>query len=347
MPDKVKADSLSLAADASEAQLQLALDNAEIKPGTYTVFLRGKLKSTYAKNPQAIEAAQTRRRDFDTVLAQLDEQAKQLADQLAKAQQAATEQTEQITQLETAQQTVGDVLQPALTQVKQAHDRAAGLKLNASATSTQLEPVQKLIQEVQAATTAATSQLQKAQAAMQQLTGQLNDVRNQLQAAQEKIQQTEKQHQQAVEKKQRATEYAKQLDQQLADLQKNLGPAEVTSYINSPAVVLEVLPTPLTAHAPTDPVELRRGETREVSIEIHRRFGFAEAVEISLQAPEGAEGIIAEHRRIERHRTSGTLQVTADTNAKSGPHPLDVQLSLRFNGVELQQRIPLKVVVAE
>ena len=47
-------------------------------------------------------------------------------------------------------------------------------------------------------------------------------------------------HKQALEKKQRADEYVKQLDQQLAEAQKNLGPAEVTSYINSPAIVLEI-----------------------------------------------------------------------------------------------------------
>ncbi len=161
LPDKVKAQPVKLKPDSSTAELQLALDNDEIQPGTYTLFLRGKLKADYARNPQAIVDAQARRDQFNEVIAQIDQLVAMAAEQLAQAQRAASVQTEQLTQ-------------------------------------------------------------------------------NERQTAQAAVAKAEAHHNQRVEKRKRADAFAKQLDERLAAAKKNFGPTEVTSYINSPAIVLEI-----------------------------------------------------------------------------------------------------------
>jgi uncharacterized phage infection (PIP) family protein YhgE len=304
------------------------------------------LKAVYARNPQAIELAQSRRTEFDGVIRQLDEQVKQADERIAQARQAAAAQTEELTKLEGLQQAVGQALEGAAQQVKLATDQLAGLQQGAnSAQGERAAAIQKLADDVRASATEATAQVQKALAGVNQIKEQLADARTQLQSAQTEVAKAESDHKQLTERRQRADSFVKQLDQQLADAQKNFGPKEVTSFVSSPAITLEILKSPLVASLPAEPLRLKLGQSADVAVQIQRRFGFAEEVNLTLQVPDGMKDVSAEARTVDKQQDQATLQIAAGPNAPPGDHTLLVQTSLKFNGVDIQDRWPLPVII--
>jgi hypothetical protein len=360
LPEKIKASEVKFAPDATDAQLQLTLDAADIPAGNYCVFLRGIAKSTFARNPDAIARAQARRTAFNDVIAQLDRQVQQAADQLARAQQNVAQRTALVSKLQSVPQSIQPTLQAATEQVAQIQAQLSALPSAADLSSAKATPsaavaddsnllalFEEVTQSLDRSTSEAMAQLQKAGAGVGQMNELFAVAESQLQAAQAAVAQTEASHEQATAKRRRADEFVKQLDQQLAEAQKNFGPSELASYVHSPSFTLKVARSPLTSTLPSEPIKLRPGETREVPVTIRRRFDFADTVQVTLQAPDGSSQIVAEPRRIERGRDSNTLQVTAGSDAPPGEHTLSVVLKLKFNGVEVQDQVPLKVVVAQ
>jgi hypothetical protein len=346
LPDKIKADGLTLKPDATEGQLQLTLDSAEIKAGAYSIFLRGALKAAYARNPQALAASQQRRSEFDTVIGQLDQQITQAAERLTQAQKTAAAQSDQLTQFEATQQAIAQGLELASQQVKLASDQLTGLQQGAaSAQGEHAAAILKLAQDAQVAAAEAAVQVQKAQSNSNQIKDQLVQSRGQLQSVQTAVTEAESLHKKLTEAKQRAAEYVKQLDQQLADAQKNLGPQDVTTYVQSPAIMLEVLNSPLAVALPMEPLHVRRGQSCDIAVQIQRRFGFADEVNLALKVPDGVQELSAEPQTVGKDQGQGALRLTAGPNASAGQHTLYIQQSLKFNGIDIQDQTPLQVVV--
>jgi hypothetical protein len=73
----MKPKDVTLAADAKEGKLEITLNQQNLKPGAYTFYLRGESKrSKYARNPDAISAAEAEQKRLAEMLAALASEVK-------------------------------------------------------------------------------------------------------------------------------------------------------------------------------------------------------------------------------------------------------------------------------
>jgi hypothetical protein len=360
LPEKIKVAELRLTPETTDAQLQLTLDDPEIPTGSYSVFLRGTSKTSFERNPEGLARIRSRRAAMNDVIARLDAHVQQAADGLAGAQQHVARLTALLSRFEGAPESVQQSLQVANAQVDQLRSQLDALQTSAASTTPVsvsdrtpssenniVAALEKLAQEITDATADMALQFQHANAAAGQMAQQITAAQGELQAAQQAVQSAEAAQREAAQKRQRADEVVKQLDQQVAEAEKNFGAVEVAGYLHSPAFTLTVQRLPLVVQLPSEPVQLQPGQTCEVPVTIQRRFGFADAVDVTLQAPEGVAHLTAEPCRIEGDSSEAVIVVKAADDAPPGAVTPQVVLKLKFNDVELQDTLPLKVTVTQ
>lgn len=348
VPDKVKAQGPTLKADALDGQVELTLDAADIKPGTYTVFLRGPLKTAYSRNPEAIALAQQRRTEFDSVLQQLATEVQTAAETLAQAQLGVTQRAERLAQMETQQQAIDQLLAVASEQVTKAAELLPSLQpSDATLLAAVTDPLTAELKAITDTTATLTQQLTAARTRLGTIRDQLASVRNELQQRQAEVAAAEAIHKERTERQARAQEFVKQLDQQLADAQKNFAPADVNLFVYSSAVQLRIDPTPLGVTVPAGPVALKRGATVELTLPIERRYGFADAITITPELPSGVSDLQIAAVTLAADQASATIQAVAGPQATVGQHAIPLRLNLKFNGVDLVEKHSVLLEVHE
>jgi len=91
---------VTLAADAKEGKLEIALNQQNLKPGAYTFYLRGESKRKYARNPDAVAAAEAEQKRLTEMLAAVADEVKsttEAKDETAlKAAQAKQKEAEKL-----------------------------------------------------------------------------------------------------------------------------------------------------------------------------------------------------------------------------------------------------------
>jgi hypothetical protein len=221
----------------------------------------------------------------------------------AEAQQKAITERTQALEAELATQK-----QAAETAVKAATDAAAALeaaKQAAAADGTSPEKQQAL----QAATKQAAD-TQQAQAEAQQLVT-------------------------ATEARVAAAQQAKaEADKALEEAKKANEAKDVNFVVISTPVRLHIQESPLVLQAP-DALLLRPGETTKWPLQVQRRFGFADKIELSVDLPKEVSGIAVEKVTLEPATEAAELQFVAQDSATPGTHTITVHARASFNGVDV------------
>lgn len=86
LPNELKPKEVNLAAGAGDAKFELQLNQANIKPGAYTFYMKGESKWKYARNPDAVTRAEADQKALDETIKQINEQIKQLTEAKTKAE---------------------------------------------------------------------------------------------------------------------------------------------------------------------------------------------------------------------------------------------------------------------
>jgi hypothetical protein len=114
------------------------------------------------------------------------------------------------------------------------------------------------------------------------------------------------------------------------------------SFYSSP-VRLVVTASPIVLASPV-PVKIEVGGKQEISVAITRLYGFAEAVEVSLIAPEvkGISGTIT----IPKDQATAKLAIQSDAATPVGNHMVKLQAKLKVNNqpITVEQRLTVNVV---
>lgn len=82
---------VTLAADAKEGKLEIALNQQNLKPGAYTFYLRGESKRKYARNPDAVTAAEAEQKRLIEMIAALTSEVKSTTEAKDEAAQKAAQ----------------------------------------------------------------------------------------------------------------------------------------------------------------------------------------------------------------------------------------------------------------
>ena len=83
-------------------------------------------------------------------------------------------------------------------------------------------------------------------------------------------------------------------------------------------------------------------------VSLERLYGFADAVEITVEFPKGVAGLAVEKLSIAKDQKEAKLQVAATDKAPVGDHSITIRAKAKFNNIDVQasQQIVLKVEAA-
>ncbi len=335
VPNQLKPKDLKLAADAAESKIELALNNAKIPAGSHTIFLRGKVKLNYARNPQAIKRAEGARQQFEQVVQQLAEDEQQLARRLETAKQEVAKDSETLRRFSELEQSIQEAIRTATERAAQSTEQLLTLRKTASASDGDAQ-IAKAVGEAEAATTQAVAQLQAASRALDQASQRLNQVRTHLAATKQEVESVERQRSEIVEKRKRADEFKKTLDKRVEDSKKNFGPKEINTWVDSSPITLHIHKSPISIELPQKDVHVDVDGGVELPVTVQRRFGFADEVQLQLQLPKSVKGVSAETQKLAKDQGEGVLKIVAGKDATKGNHRCTLNSRLKFNGLDIE-----------
>jgi hypothetical protein len=117
---------------------------------------------------------------------------------------------------------------------------------------------------------------------------------------------------------------------------------DVSASFYSLPIRLVVTASPIVLASPV-PVKIEAGGKQEISVAITRLYGFADAVEVSLIAPEvkGLLGTIT----IPKDQSAAKLAIQSDAATAVGNHVVKLQAKLKVNNQPIAVEQPLTVNV--
>jgi uncharacterized protein YhaN len=263
--------------------------------------------------------------------------------QLAEAQKASAGQAEQLARVQEAQATLQRSFQTATEQLAQTRQQLAGLQQLASQ-SGQAE-VQQAVQAAEAATQTLVDQVNAVRPSVEAVAAKLAAYQSGIQAAQQTVAQAEQRKKELTDKSQRATEFTKALDARLTEANTNQGPKDVIVYVDSTPVTLEIVATPLAVTVPNIDVRMKAGQEQAIDVQVQRLFGFADSVTMEWELPAGVSDLKGDAVTMAADQSQAGMKLVAGPQATPGRHTLQLKMSLKFNGVDLQHRVPVVVEV--
>jgi hypothetical protein len=80
---------------------------------------------------------------------------------------------------------------------------------------------------------------------------------------------------------------------------------------------------------------------------LERLFGFEGDVELTLQTPDSAKGLVAEKLTLSKEKGEGKLEVSAAGDATAGGHQCTLRARGRFNNVQVESSTSVSIVVEQ
>jgi hypothetical protein len=344
LPNEIKPKEVNLGGDATSGKFELQLNQQNIKPGTYTFFMRGETKRKYVRNPDAVAAIEAEQKATTELIAQLTEAVKTATsakDQATKTAQemAAAAKTAEQKKTEAANNAKAktDAARQASDKLREAKEAAAkdaanqalaGAAKAAETAANEAAAAQKKAEEELAA---ADKALTDAQAAAKTAEEARVAAEAALKAAQDKVNEGNK--------------FKQQLDQRVNQVKQANQPKDVNFALVSTPIKLRILPSPFNLTATAPPAAVKQGQKQELPVKVERLFGFAEEVELFFGPPQGVQGLSAQNVKLNKDQADGKLELAVADNAPPGQHACTVRCRGRFNNVQVETTVPVTVTV--
>ena len=342
--NEIKPAELKLAADAKDGKLQVPLNTDKVPLGKHTLFLRGKVKFDYARNPQAIARAEQSRKDFDGVLTALTQQGTELTEQLAAAKAVVASRTEIIGKFEVAQDASSKAIQAAVEASRRAAEQVKAYQAMASASGNDPD-LAEAVRQAQDASAQAIMHLDNAQKALTRVSQKMQRFAKELENATNEVARIEAAQKQVAEKQQRAEAHKQALDKRIEESKKNFGPKELNAWVDSTPVTLQIHKSPVQVNLSAGDIATTPGKMTELHFAIERRFSFADAVDVELTLPESAKGLSAEVVSLNKDQSEGVLKIMSAEDSVKGDFKCVLKTKLKFNDLAIEDEIPLVVRV--
>jgi len=91
MPNTIKPGDITVKGDTPDGKLEIAITNAQARPGSYTFYLKSDVKIKYARNPEAVARAEQAQTEIDEALNAANQQVQEATAARDQAVKAATE----------------------------------------------------------------------------------------------------------------------------------------------------------------------------------------------------------------------------------------------------------------
>lgn len=346
LPNEIKPKEINLDPNTAAGKFELAINQANIKPGVYTFYMRADTKQKHIRNPEAQAALEAEQKALDETIKALGEVVKTATTAKDTATKEATD------------------TKAAATTAEQAKNTAAGVaKQKADAATVAAANLAKAIEA--AAKDAANQGLKDAQAAAQKAS---DDAAAQAKAAAEEQVKAEKvladalalaktkedarvaseaALKAATDKVTAANQFKPQFDARVNAIKQANQPKDVNFSLISTPIKLRIVATPITFNSAAVGGPVKQGEKQTLTANINRLYAFADAVEISFEPPQGVQGLSATKVSVPNGQAEGKLEIVAAANATPGDHNVVVRAKGKFNNVDVQAVTNVVVKVEE
>lgn len=130
------------------------------------------------------------------------------------------------------------------------------------------------------------------------------------------------------------------------DAVKKANPAQDTPFaLASTPLTLRIHASPIVLRPQTPTDAWPPASQQMLGVEIERRFGFKEKVDLKLTAPAGVKGISAANASLPPDQTKGQLAVTVAADATPGTHACTLQATSQFNNIPVQSQSTVMVTI--
>lgn len=342
LPNEIRPPDVNVDGGAAQANFAIPLTQQNIKPGTYTFYLKGETKQKFVRNPEALAKLEEEQKQFVELqktlqqAAQAAEQARNQANQKAtEAQNALNQATQNKQAATTEQQQKAAALKAATDKLNQAKEAAAKDAANQALKDAEAQAAK----ELEAAAAAAKAADEKLAAADKALTeAQANkktadDAKTKgeadLKAAQDKVNQ--------------ANQFKQQLDQRVNQSKQQNQPKDVQFVVVSTPIKLRIAPAPFTATVAA-PLTVKQNEKQPLVVALSRLYGFDQPIEVIFE-PQGVPGLSAGNQNVPNGTNEGKLEVNAAGNAPPGEHKCNLKVRGRWNNIQSEVNVPVTIKV--
>ncbi|MBM4004800.1 MAG: hypothetical protein FJ295_16190 [Planctomycetes bacterium] len=347
LPGEIKPGELNLDANTATANLAVPIANQNTKPGVYTFSLRSDSKFKHVRNPDAIRSAEEDQQLVGQLQTQADAKLKETTAAKDGAVKAAEESVAGMKQAEQAKTTAATAAQQTAEASKAAAEKlavakdAAGKDTTNQALADAAAAAQKAADEAAAAAKSAAEQAAVADK-------NLAEAQAKAKAAEEAKVKAEQAAKEAQDKLNLLNQKKQEVDKRVNDTKQANQPKDLTFAIVSTPIKIRVVPTPIAMTSPAPVAPVKQGAKGEVALKIERRYGFAEDLEVTFEAPQGV-AITAAKTSVPGAQADARLEVVVDKAVAPGDHACTVRAKGKFNNVNIEGTLPvtLKIEKAE
>lgn len=344
VPDQMRPKEINLDGNTNAGKFELILNQQNIQPGVYTISMRADTKLKHVRNPDAIPAAEAEQKAFDETLKALNEAVKVATTAKDDATKMAADTAAAAKTAEQAKATAAANAKQKADAAKAAADNAAKAKAasDADAANQGLKDAaaaaQKASDEAAAQQKAADEELAKSDKALvdaQALAKTKEEARVAAEAALKA----------ANDKVTAGNQFKQQLDQRVNQIKQVNQPKDLNFPLYSTPVKVKIVATPIGLAVAPPPAAIKQGEKVMVTATVTRNYNFADAVNLTLELPQGVQGLSAQQVSVPNGQAEGKVEIVAAANATPGDHMLTIRAKGRFNNVEVQQTATVMVKV--
>lgn len=335
LPAEIKPNEINLDPNTAAGKLEVAINNQATKPGVYTFYLKADTKMKYVRNPDAIKSAEEDQAHVVQLAMQADQKVKELTPLKDAAVKGATDATAAAKAAEQAKTTTAAAAKTAADNAKQAADKAAAAKDAAGKNAGNQDlanaaaAAQKAADDAAAAAKTAADQAAAAEKA-------LVDAQAKAKAADEMKVKAEADLKAAQDRLTMVNAKKAEADKRVADTKTANAAKDANFSLFSTPVRVRVAAAPFKLAPAAPNVAVKQGDKAEATIKLERLFGFADAVELTFEPPQGIAGLKADKVAVANGQGEGKFAITAEKNATPGEHKITVRAKGKFNNINVE-----------
>ena len=344
----------TIAKNKTDGTLDLNLNTYKLPVGDHVLYLRSQVKGKYSRIPKVkLDAAKADQKKADEAAAAADKLAKAAATELTAAKAAATQTNTAKTAADQAVATAKTTQTNAQKAFDDADKAAKAAEVNSKkiADDTNKKPAEKQAAAKAAtdkrnAATTAKAALDKAVAATKAAEAKVAATTKTAADTKTKQDAAQKKNDDLIAKK-KTTDTAKAgAAAKVKSLTAAAKPNDITATFFSQPITVRVTEAPVELK-PVAASQLNQGAKLECTVNLTRKYAFADPVTIGVALPKGTKGLTIGKLTIAKDQITGKFTITATDQATVGDLALNVEATLKLQNQTIKVTQPFKLKVIE
>lgn len=343
LPANINRTNFNIAGGNASGEFQLTLRN-NTPAGVYTLhagaFVTG---YSYARNPEAAEAAKKRKEEIDKIAADADKASKAAATAKQQADKAAADAATALTAAEQKANATTKAADVAIEALAKADDAAKKAQA-ASAAKPDDANLKNAAAAAEKAKVDAAAKAKTANDAAVAAAKALEDARATAKETAEKKAAADKAAEEAAAFSKAAVDEKRVTDKRATDTANAAKPKNINYWTASTPITIRIHEYPITLTALPEKTNVKQGEKTELPLSITRLIEYAEQVNFTTVV-RGVSGLSIQNVNIPKGQTQIKLPITAAANATPGTHQITLRATMRVNNQTLTLEQPFTLEI--